>query len=51
MQEFDSNISHISCQHCNKVWQVLNEHGTDWDEEATAELYHAENHNCINVQE
>ena len=40
------NISHITCQICGKSWQVLNEEGTDWDEQKTAEGYHAENHNC-----
>lgn len=44
--EHNPNISHISCNLCGKVWQVLNEDGTDWDEAATAEIYHSEQHEC-----
>ena len=46
MENFNPNISHITCNLCGKRWQVLNEDGTDWDEQATAELYQSENHQC-----
>ena len=44
--EFNESIAHITCNLCGKRWQVLNEEGTDWDETATAEQYHAEQHDC-----
>lgn len=34
-----------------KRWQVLNEDGTDWDEQATAEQYHAEQHDCKELEQ
>lgn len=46
--EFNPNISHITCNLCGKHWQVLNDDGTDWDEQATAAQYHAEPHDCEN---
>jgi hypothetical protein len=46
MNEINESIAHISCQHCGKKWQVLNDEGTDWNEPATAELYQSEDHNC-----
>jgi hypothetical protein len=46
MENFDQTMAHISCNKCSKQWQVLNEEGTDWDEEATATLYYSEKHNC-----
>ena len=50
MENFNQNIAHISCNKCGKQWQVLNEGGTDWDEQATAEQYHAEEHNCTGAE-
>ena len=47
--EFNEAIAHITCNLCGKRWQVLNEECTDWDEAATAEQYHAEQHDCQNV--
>lgn len=47
--EFNESIAHITCNLCGKRWQVLNEEGTDWDEQATASIYHAEQHDCQNV--
>ena len=46
MYDINENIARISCNECGKQWQVLNEDGTDWDEQATAEQYHAEEHQC-----
>jgi Fe2+ or Zn2+ uptake regulation protein len=46
METFNESIAHIACNTCGKVWQVINEEGTDWDEAKTAELYNSENHNC-----
>jgi hypothetical protein len=48
MNDINENIAHITCNKCGKHWQVLNEDGTDWDEPATAEVYHSENHACSN---
>ena len=36
---FDPNIAHI--RDGDEVFQVLNEDGTDWDEEATRATYEA----------
>lgn len=46
MDEFKPNIAHITCQICGKAWQVLNEDGTDWDEQKTAEAYGDGTHVC-----
>jgi hypothetical protein len=46
MENINPNIAHISCNLCGKQWQVLNEEGTEWDEQATAEQYQSEEHNC-----
>jgi hypothetical protein len=46
MENFDQTKAHISCNKCGKQWQVLSEDGTDWDEQATAEQHHAEEHDC-----
>jgi hypothetical protein len=37
LQEINPNIAHI--QDGDQYFQVLNAEGTDWDEEATRELY------------
>ena len=50
MENFNPNIAHISCNLCGKQWQVLNEEGTDWDEQATAEQYHGEKHVCTGAE-
>ena len=50
MNDINPNIAHISCNLCGKQWQVLNEEGTDWDEQATAEQYHAEEHVCSGAE-
>lgn len=47
MDEINDSIAHITCNLCNKRWQVLNEGGTDWDEQATAALYNSEPHVCV----
>jgi hypothetical protein len=36
-ETFDPNIAHI--RDGENVFQVLNENGTDWDEEATRAVY------------
>lgn len=46
MSDINESIAHISCNLCGKQWQVLNEDGTDWDEQATAAQYHTEQHDC-----
>lgn len=46
MNEINPSASHISCNICGKQWQVLNEDGTDWDEQATAELYQSTGCKC-----
>lgn len=46
MENFNPNIAHITCNKCGKTWQVVNEEGTDWDEEQTSLLYRSEEHNC-----
>jgi hypothetical protein len=51
MSEFNETIAHITCQKCGKHWQVLNEAGTDWDEQATAEQYQSGEHDCAPVEE
>ena len=51
MNEINESIAHISCNLCGKQWQILNEEGTDWDEQLTAEQYHAEQHDCKGSKE
>jgi hypothetical protein len=51
MSEINEQISHITCNLCGKQWQVLNEEGTDWDEQATAESYQSGQHICEPPQE
>lgn len=46
MNDINEFIAHISCGLCGKRWQVLSDDGTDWNEQATAELYYAERHDC-----
>ena len=50
MSEINPNIAHISCNLCGKQWQVLNEEGTEWDEQATAEQYQSEEHVCTGAE-
>lgn len=38
MNDYNPNIAYITARD-GTVFQVLNEKGTDWDEEATAALY------------
>lgn len=40
MENINQSIAHIDCPYCNRTWQVLNEDGTDWDEEKTTTEYH-----------
>ncbi|MCX7759511.1 MAG: hypothetical protein N2169_07920 [bacterium] len=37
---FDKNIAYITCS-CGKIFQVINKEGTDWDEQATAQIYYS----------
>ena len=46
MNDINETIAHITCNKCDKRWQVLNEDGTDWDEQATASVYQADQHAC-----
>ena len=46
MDEISQKIAHISCPTCEKKWQVLNEDGTDWNEQATAEQYQQDLNSC-----
>jgi hypothetical protein len=46
MENINQNIAHIYCSKCDTTWQVLNEDGTDWDEEKTVKIYKEDIKNC-----